>query len=119
DEAPRTFHRTETFRDETHDVIPPATSVLRDLNPMLRYANPYGRDIVAFFTDFGATLHHFEPDGEIYVRLKPYFGARSPRPMPVRLPEPIFMKTPYREPGSYDKPMKPFTGRFPRIYRDS
>ncbi|MBB6374257.1 phospholipid/cholesterol/gamma-HCH transport system substrate-binding protein [Pseudonocardia eucalypti] len=119
DDAPPTLHRTGKFKDETHDFLPPATSVLKDLNPALRYIRPYGKEITAFFTNFGGTLHYFDPDGEISVRLKPYVGARSLRPNPIKMPSSIFIKNPYPAPGSYDKPLKPFTGEFPRIHRDN
>jgi phospholipid/cholesterol/gamma-HCH transport system substrate-binding protein len=117
-DASPTFHKVPDFKDETHDFVPQATSILRDLNPMLRYIEPYNREIVAFFTTFDGTLHHFEPDGQNMVRLKPYGDARTIRPNPLHMPEGIFMKNPYPEPGSLDKPMRPFTGQFPRIHRD-
>jgi len=116
--ASPTLHRVPDFKDETHDFVPSATSILRDLNPMLRYIEPYNREIVSFFTNFGATLHHFEPDGQNMVRLRPYGDARSLRPNPLHMPEGIFMKNPYPQPGSMDKPMRPFTGQFPHVDRD-
>lgn len=119
--ASPTFHKVPDFKDETHDFVPPATDILRDLNPMLRYIDPYYRELPVFFGGFAGSLHHFEPlpDGQNMVRLKPYGDARTIRPNPLHMPEGIFMKNPYPEPGSYDKPMRPFTGQFPHVNRDN
>lgn len=117
-DASPTLHRVPEFKDHTHHFVPAATSILRDLNPILRYISPYYREIPVFFGGFGGALHHFESDGQNGIRLKPYGDVRTLRPNPAHLPEGIFMKNPYPAPGSYEKPMRPFTGTFPRIYRD-
>jgi phospholipid/cholesterol/gamma-HCH transport system substrate-binding protein len=118
-DAGPTLHRTDRFQSETDDFIPPATSVLKDLNPMLRYSSPYGHDVAAFFTNFGDAFHNFESDGQVYIRVYPVVGAHSARYDPVDLPKSVVINNPYPEPGFATKPLTSFTGKYPRVERDN
>lgn len=118
DKAPATLDRVPAFGEVTRDVIPAAITLLRDLNPMLRYLKPYGRDIAQMFTNFGGSFHHYGDDGGSYVFLRPVFDPLSVRPNPVELPiNPLIQKNPYPGPGGFAD-LKPFTGDFPRVERD-
>jgi hypothetical protein len=86
---------------------------------MLRYIKPYGREYISSMVGFGGAIHHFSDDGQVYIYLKPIVGPRSARYDPVKLPDNLFGKNPYPAAGSYDKPMKPFRGKYPRIERDN
>lgn len=120
DQAPDTFDRIPDLGEATRDLIPPATVLLKDLNPGLRYIKPYGPEIAQLFTNFGASFHHYGPDGGSYVYLRPIFTAKTLRPNPVKIPEGTPLETmfnPYPEPGGLAD-LRPFTGDFPRIERD-
>lgn len=119
DGASPTLQRTGRFKDETVAFVPPATTVLRDLNPILRYIAPYSREVMAFFTNTGAALHQFDVDGETGLRVKVGAGSRSFKPMPIKPPSSLFKQNPYPEPGSLNRPMSSFTGKFPRVERDN
>lgn len=118
DRAPDTFDRTGKFKKETHDFVPPATVLLRDLNPILRYAEPWGKDLASFFTNTDAGLRHFTADKQVALRLKPVAGLRSIGLNPVELPQALAEKDPYPAGGTQGIPNLPIL-KFPRIERDN
>jgi len=117
DNAPDTLDRVPDFGDRARDLFPPAVDLLRDLNPALRYLEPYGPDIAQIFTNFGGAFHHYGDDGGAFVYLRPLFTAESFRPDPITLPRSLFPANPYPGPGGLADP-RPFTGRYPRVERD-
>jgi phospholipid/cholesterol/gamma-HCH transport system substrate-binding protein len=120
DQAPTTLDKVPSFGETARELIPPATSLLRDLNPALRYLKPYGKDIAQLPVNFGAAFHHYGDDGGAYVYLRPIFEPGSVRPNPVELPQgaPIRQMNPYPGPGELTD-LRPFSGTFPRVERDA
>ncbi|MDT7685150.1 MAG: phospholipid/cholesterol/gamma-HCH transport system substrate-binding protein [Pseudonocardiales bacterium] len=117
DHAPATLDKVPDFGSEARDFIPPTVSLLRDLNPALRYLRPYGLDISQIFTDFGAAYHHYGEDGGSYIYLRPFFTTGSVRPDPIKYPAFLQPSNPYPAPGGL-RNLKPFTGQYPRVERD-
>jgi phospholipid/cholesterol/gamma-HCH transport system substrate-binding protein len=119
DQAPTTLKRVPSFGETTRDLIPPATSVLLDLNPALRYIKPYGHDIAQLISNFGAAFHHYAADGKAYAYVRPIFQPLSVRPQPVRLPHGLLTNEPNPYPGPGElTDLRPFSGAYPRVERD-
>lgn len=116
--APETFDRTDKFAKETDEFVSPATVLLRDLNPILRYAEPWGKDLASFFTNTDAGLRHFTADKQLALRLKPVAGLRSLSLTPVEYPQILAEKNPYPAGGTKDHAVQPVL-KFPRIERDN
>lgn len=86
DDAPATLDRVPAAGEQARALVPPATELLRDLNPALRYLEPYGADVAQFVTNFGAGIHHHDEYGQSYIALQPVLGPFALRPNPVPLP---------------------------------
>jgi phospholipid/cholesterol/gamma-HCH transport system substrate-binding protein len=115
--APATLDKVPDVSEKAQDFIPPAVSLLRDLNPALRYLKPYGLDISQLFTSFGAASHHYGDDGVSYIYFRPYFTAETAKPNPLKLPNSLFPSNPYPSPGGL-RDLKPFVGNYPHVKRD-
>ncbi len=118
DAAPDTLARVPTFGSDVRDLVPPARVTLADVNPALAYIEPYGRDIAAFFTNFGAQASRGNADGK-WGRIMMQASEQSVRSFPVPTNVgPLDRSNAYPEPGEASHPGRPFDGPYPRIERD-
>lgn len=124
DQAPATLDRVPQFGTDVRGLLPPATEVLRDVNPMLRYLQPYGQEVTHAVTNFGAAFHYKDSSGSAMLRLLPIITAESAKPVPVdiaRLPvvreTGLIQNNPYPKPGGLINQV-PFSGPYPRVERD-
>jgi phospholipid/cholesterol/gamma-HCH transport system substrate-binding protein len=116
DRAPSTFDRLPTLRDDIALVAPSATSLLRDLDPALRYLSPYGTDIGAFFANFNAVFYPDEA-GVFYARLLAQVNETTVQ-SPLKTSVGSVYYNPIPKPRAGNNP-GPFTGPYPRVERDA
>lgn len=116
--APATLQRIPAFDRDVTALIPQLEVLLSDVNPMLAYLEPYGRDIGAMFGSFGASMDVAMENGVKPIRLAPVFNAGSLRgnPLPLTI-DPTTWINPYPRPGTAGQP-QPGRGAYPRIERD-
>ncbi|MFI5627011.1 MlaD family protein [Nocardioides sp. NPDC051685] len=120
DAAPATLTRIEPFDETVQNAIPEARTTLADVQPMLSYLAPYGRDLGVLFASFGASFDQYAEDGVIPIRLTATAeGAGTVRGNPVPLVSSekggLLWNNPYPQPGDVDNP-RPFgTGDYPRV----
>ncbi|MBA0126496.1 MCE family protein [Haloechinothrix sp. YIM 98757] len=113
--APDTLTRVPTVSGHARELLPEVQVALADVNPMLSYLRPYGRDLAGFLTttEPAAAL---APNGWL-ARLQPLFNEKSLRGLPLDTNEIVDRKNPYPAPGSAEDP-GPFTGEYPRVERE-
>lgn len=116
DRAPATLKKTPALVTEAQPVVGSTTTVLADVNPMLAYLKPYGKDFISQFVNVGLSLGASDPDGHI-LRVRTIFDANSVN-LPLPLTAPGLVYNPYPEPGNAFDP-QPFSGQYPRIAQDS
>ncbi|GAA5129787.1 MlaD family protein [Haloechinothrix salitolerans] len=117
DTAPATLRRVPTFGTDVRALIPDAELALRDINPMLSYLEPYGRDLGAMFANFGAAMDLTLPNGIRPVRLAAIFDSASVRGNPLSIKQdPLNWTNPYPAPGEAGNP-RPFRGEYPKVER--
>jgi phospholipid/cholesterol/gamma-HCH transport system substrate-binding protein len=114
DRAPATLERVDTFSDDLSDLVPSGREILRDLNPALRYLEPYGPDMAAFFANFNAALKPTDEAGRHYIRAMLFFNEKTAA-TPVRVGLGAY-SNPYPRPGAGNRP-GPFKGPYPRLER--
>lgn len=115
--APATLDRVPTFGSDLRNLVPGADLLLRDVNPMLTYLKPYGRDIGAMTASFGASMDMVVENGVRPLRLAPIFNSSSVRGLPLsNALDPMHWNNPYPDPGQAGNP-QPFTGEYPRVER--
>lgn len=112
--APSTLTRVGGFTEATQPVIGTLETNLADLNPMLAYLKPYGRDIVSYWTNFAQFASGRDANGNV-ARVKPVFNANSLN-LPVPM-SPLTVYNPYPAPGSAWSPQD-FSGTYPRVDQD-
>lgn len=117
DAAPATLERIPTFGSDVRTLVPGAELMLRDINPMLAYMKPYGRDVGAMIASFGASFDLAVENGIRPIRLSPIFNSASLRgnPLPMTI-DPNHWNNPYPTPGQMENPA-PFSGEYPRVER--
>lgn len=116
DRAPATLDRTPRFGKDARNLIPITRSALAEINPMLGYIKPYGKDLAAFFANFNAIWSYATPDGTHYLRIQPNLNENSIKTLPFQLnvnPK----SNAYPKPGQSANP-GPFVGKYPRVERD-
>ena len=113
--APSTLTRVPAFATDLNTLLPAAQVTLGDLNPMLDYLRPYGRDFGAMFASFGASMDVVDANGVRPIRVAPIFNSRSLAgiPFPLAL-DPLHWNNPYPAAGAVGNPT-PFKGTYPRI----
>lgn len=117
DAAPATLRRVPTFGSDLRRLIPQTRVVLADVNPMLAYLKPYGRDIAAFFTNWGGQVAQGNADGH-WARILSIANEQSLRNSPIDTNVGSLDKwNPYPAPGQAADP-GPFTGEYPKIRRE-
>jgi len=112
--SPATISRVDGFTNATKPVLGTLETTLADLNPMLAFLKPYGRDIVSYWTNFAQFASGGDINGNV-ARVKPVFNANSLN-LPVPL-SPLTMYNPYPAAGSAHSP-RGFDGSYPRIEQD-
>ena len=119
DAAPATLSRIPRLGNDLDAFIPAARVTLKDVNPMLSYLRPYGRDIGAMLASFGASMDVVSENGIRPIRVAPIFNTRSyaGNPFPLSI-DPLHWNNPYPAPGAAGEP-KPFKGKYPRLERES
>jgi phospholipid/cholesterol/gamma-HCH transport system substrate-binding protein len=85
DGAPETLNRAPTVADDLSALAPTVQVNLSDINPMLAFVSPYGRDVAGFFANFAQVLG-VSGDGNGRA-LRTYFiyneeSLNTPVPMP-------------------------------------
>ena len=113
--APSTLTRVPKFSKAAQPMIGSLETDLADLNPMLAYLKPYGRDIVSHSTNFAEFAGGSDANGNI-ARVFAVVGANSAN-LPVEM-SPLAKYNPYPAPGSHNAP-KDFSGKYPRVKEDS
>jgi len=116
--APETLRRIGPFADDVEGLIPPLRTVMQDVNPVLGYAHPYGRELGAFIANFGAAFATVDTYGRHRLRLQPVeseFGVAGTGPLGLRdgLTS-VFNPLPAANRGS---DLGPWAGPYPRIER--
>lgn len=114
DRAPATLTRLSPLRKAAGPLVETLQVNMADLNPMLAYLQPYGRDLVSYWTNFIGFVGSSDTNGPI-ARVKPILGVSS-----LNLPleaSPNTMYNPYPAPGAHNDPEE-FTGEYPRIEED-
>lgn len=101
------------------DISPALDLLLRNVNPVLGYVQPYAYDIGSFFGNFGGSFDYPVENGVRPARLAAVFSQDSLRGNPLKLPElnPLHYANPYPAPGGAGR-LDPFGGTYPRVERD-
>jgi phospholipid/cholesterol/gamma-HCH transport system substrate-binding protein len=115
DTAPDTLGRVPVVAEDVRTLIPEASTALSDINPMLSYLSPYGRDLAGFLTTTGPAAT--ETGNGWIARLALIYNEQTQRGLPVDSNDIIDRNNPYPEPESAEKP-QPFSGDYPRVERE-
>jgi phospholipid/cholesterol/gamma-HCH transport system substrate-binding protein len=117
DRAPATLQRVPAVSNDARELIPTLRVTLADVNPMLSYLQPYGRDIAAFFANWSAMLAQRDVNGH-YLRVSTVFNEQSVSNFPIESHVAVLDKSnAYPKPGQAANP-GPFTGRYPHVDRE-
>jgi phospholipid/cholesterol/gamma-HCH transport system substrate-binding protein len=112
--APATLELTPGVSRELSAIIPPTRVFLGDLNPMLAYLAPYGRDLAAFVTNVGQAFGHADGAGK-YARAFIVLNQQSQKDQQVSSNQGLFDRSnAYPTPGQAADPA-PFAGEYPRV----
>lgn len=115
--APATLTRVPAFGSELSSLLPAARVTLADVNPMLDYLRPYGRDIGAMFASFGGAMDVVDANGVRPIRVAPIFNSRSVTGLPLPLTiDPLHWNNPYPVAGTVGSPTS-FKGSYPRVQK--
>jgi len=118
--APDTLGRLPGFDQTVRDLVPTGETLLRDVDPMLAYLQPYGLDLGALFANFGGSFDTLAEDGIRPIRLTATGeGLGSFRGNPLQYAQLNNTTTwfnPYPAPGTADAPA-PFSGGYPKVER--
>jgi phospholipid/cholesterol/gamma-HCH transport system substrate-binding protein len=120
DRAPNTLHKVHRFASPLKDdLIPDARDILQDANPMLRFMAPYGPELGGMIGNFGAILNYQDEAGRqvFHAGLTATPGAMATPINPGNLGRSNFWN-PIPKAGTM-RHFQPFTGKYPRIERDS
>ncbi len=112
--SPDTLDRVPRFTDSAEPAIGTFKTNLADLNPMLAYLKPYGRDIVSYWSNHGQYAQGSDVNGNI-ARVKTIVGLNS-LSLPLNL-SPMTQYNPYPAPGTHNDPQE-FSGTYPHVRQD-
>jgi phospholipid/cholesterol/gamma-HCH transport system substrate-binding protein len=116
DKSPTTLKALPKTADTLDAVLPTLSLDMADLNPMLGFLKPYGRDLAAFFTTWTAMLQQSDVNGH-YLRIFPVVNEGSFKGLPIPLNYGILDKSnAYPAPGESTHP-GPYNGTYPRVQR--
>ena len=113
DGAPQTLHRVPGFSQAVRPILPTLEVNLGDVNPMLAYLQPYGRDVAAFFTNFSQFVSGSDANGNI-ARVLPVFNEKTPNSPLNSQVGPLNKLNPYPRPGESESPGRS-SERAPRV----
>lgn len=115
-QAPDTLQRVPATAQDVSALVPQARSAMTQLNPMLSYVKPYGPELGAFFSNFGAMLNYTDAAGIHFFRLQPDLGNEGiVKGVPAPLPKVLTNSNPYPQPGGSVAPKgRDFTKLQPR-----
>lgn len=99
DTAPGTLTRVPRFGQRLRPMLGTLHADLGDVNPMLSYLQPYGKDAAALFTNFSQYLSGSDPNGNI-GRVLPVFNEKSPNSPLNTQSGPLYKRNPYPAPGT-------------------
>lgn len=118
DDSPATLRALPGFGADVEQLLPTASTVMRDLNPMLAYLEPYGQELGNFFSNFAQTLALGDENGRIF-RVMAAFNERSffGNPFSTGI-GPLDRDNPLPGAGTLDDPLQPYSGPYPRVERD-
>lgn len=117
DSAPGTLQRVPAVAQDASKFLPTVNVALGDVNPMLSYLVPYGRDVAAFFTNIGQVTARGDANGNA-IRLFMVFNEQSVKGIPANIDVgPLKKNNPYPAPGQSAHP-GPFTGTYPQVRQD-
>jgi phospholipid/cholesterol/gamma-HCH transport system substrate-binding protein len=117
DKAPATLGRVPDVAEQLVDIIPTTRATLADVNPMLAFIEPYGRDLSAFIANWTAMMQNDDVNGH-YLRIFPVLNEQSIKGNPLPLNTGLLDKSnAYPKPGESLNP-GPFTGSYPHVERD-
>lgn len=112
--APATLKLLPPLQRTTSPLVDTFEVNLADLNPMLAYLQPYGHDLVSYWSNFTGFVSSSDSNGPI-ARVKPVFSANS---LNLGMPlTPLTMYNPYPSPGMHNSPQD-FEGQYPHIEED-
>ncbi len=117
-EAPATLDRVpQSLGTDAQALIPELRSRLQDLNPMVGYLAPYGRDLGSFIANFHAGFAYKGADGRSVLRLSPFVNAQSVKadPLGYLTKDLLIGSNGYPAPGGQADPQQ-FSGAYPRLY---
>lgn len=118
DKSPATLERVPDLADNLVDIIPTTRATLADVNPMLAFMQPYGRDLAAFISNWNAMLANSDVNGH-YLRIFPVLNEQSFKNLPLPLNRGVLDKSnAYPAPGESVDP-GPFEGTYPHVERDA
>jgi phospholipid/cholesterol/gamma-HCH transport system substrate-binding protein len=112
--APETLRYLPPLQSTIEPLVSTLEVNLADLNPMLAYLQPYGRDMVSYWSNFVGFASGRDVNGRI-ARVKPVFSLNT---LNLGVPlTPGTMYNPYPAPGSLNQP-RDFTGSYPHVEED-
>ena len=115
--APETLDRVPRFGRAFETLVPPAQVALADVNPVLTYMEPYGRDVAAFFSNFSNVVG-YDANGA-YGRVFVIFNEQNITSLPFSSTPQVTTAgvNPYPEPGGHANPSY-YEGPYPRVEED-
>lgn len=118
DSAPATLTRVPAVTGDVDRLLPDAKVLMSDLNPMLGYLEPYGRDVAAFFTNFAQTLDTGDAWGK-YLKVMPPVNEQNIKGLPLWTNiGPLDRFNPLPLPGSLAHPETFGNRDYPRVDRE-
>lgn len=116
DRAPATLRRTPMLAADVSTLVSPLRVDLADLNPMLGYLKPYGRDLAAYFTNVGAQYAQRDVNGH-YARVFAIFNEQNLKNFPLETNLGVLDKSnAYPAPGEAAYP-GPYDGTYPQVHQ--
>lgn len=113
DRSPATLTRTPAVAADASALIPVLRVGLADLNPMLAYLAPYGRDIAAFAANAAQVVNASQPNGVSAGRFLVVIDANFIREAVAGKPH-----NAYPPAGGAVNP-QPFSGSVPRVFEEA
>jgi phospholipid/cholesterol/gamma-HCH transport system substrate-binding protein len=109
DKMPATFDRTPAAAADISALVPTLRVALADVNPMLAYLAPYGRDLAGLVANAAQAANATDPEGK-YLRILAIFDQGSFTGDVAGTKT----KNPYPPAGTAENP-QPFSGPVPRV----
>lgn len=100
--GPATLDRAPAVAGDLLALLPNADRALDSLNPMLKYIQPYGPDMVTYFTNFGQTIARGDANGTM-LRVMGIFNEQSLKNHPLRTNDVIDRNEAFPPPGGQAK----------------